>query len=476
MRELCFAEMGDKRFTALAQPAHLISRYATRMPRYICYPPPARFVTQTDDQAHRAWLQDVPPGRPVSLYIHVPFSDRLCLYSGSNTAVVTTRAPLDSYMASLIREIDLVADELPDGIEVSAVNIGGGSPNILSPADLAGLMGALRRRFTLPRGSEISAELDPVSLTPSWVEAAQALGLNRARLRVQDFDPMVQQAINRNQSFECVAACVGWLRDAGVAAINIDLIFGLPHQTVSRLLTTVMQAASLAPDRVALFAYTQMPWDKPGQKSRPEAALPSPAERFDQAQAAAGQLVSMGYVRIGPDHFAYQGDALLRAAASGRVRRNFQGYTTDESISLLGFGPSAISRLPDGHVQNHAHAPAWAACIEAGTLPTARAIELSDDDRVRAAVIEALMCQLRVDLRDIASQFLLTQSDVMELLDDSSLTELSAMEEDGLVLVERVSGGTPAAVVVTEAGRPFVRNVCALFDAYLRDSETAMSV
>jgi oxygen-independent coproporphyrinogen-3 oxidase len=293
---------------------------------------------------------------------------------------------------------------------------------------------------------------------------------------VQDFDPMVQQAIDRNQSFECVAACVGWLRDAGVQAINFDMTIGLPNQTVSRLLTTVMQAASLAPDRVALHAYTHAKRHAPAQIRLPEAVVPSPAERFAQAQAAAVQLVSMGYVQVGLDHFVYQGDRLLRAALAGRVRRNFQGYTTDESTTLLGLGASAISKLPDGHVQNHALVSAWAACIEAGALATARAVELSEDDRVRAAVIEALMCRLGVDLRDIAAQFLLPQSEIVGLLDHASLTELSAMEGDGLVEVETVGGGTPVAIVVTEAGRPFVRNVCALFDAYLRPSGIGLSV
>jgi oxygen-independent coproporphyrinogen-3 oxidase len=469
MQELCFAELGDARIAALPQPARLISRYAGEIPDYTSYPSATQFVEQNGDDAHRGWLQDVPPGRPVSLYIHVPFSDRLGLYAGNHTEVVTTRAPLESYVATLIKEIDLVAGALPAGIEVSTVHFGGGSPNILSPGDLAGLMGAVRRRFTVPRGAEISAELDPISLTPSWVEAAQALGLNRARLRVQDFDPMVQQAINRNQSFECVAACMGWLRDAGVQSITIDLIYGLPHQTVSRLLTTVMQAARLAPDRVALAGYMPGAWSTQ-RAGLSDAALPSDGERFALAQAAAGQLVSMGYVRIGLDHFAYQGDSLLRAASAGRVRRNFQGYTTDDAACLLGFGAGAISKLPDGHVRNQDGATEWAACIEAGVLATAQAVELSEDDRVRAAVIEALMCGLQVDLRDIAVRFLLNQSDMKGLLEPWCLTELSAMEADGLVRVDRVSGGTPVAIVVTEAGRPFVRNVCALFDAYLRPS------
>jgi oxygen-independent coproporphyrinogen-3 oxidase len=329
---------------------------------------------------------------------------------------------------------------------------------MLGPEDLALIFATLRRRFDLLPQAEIAAELDPGTLTQAWVAAAQALGLNRASLGVQDFNPRVQQSINRTQSFAGVAACVAWLRAAGVQSINLDLMYGLPFQTPTSLIATVIQAARLAPDRVALFGYAHVPWMKPAQKLLPEPALPDACERFAQAKAAADQLQAMGYIRIGLDHFARPQDQLATAEAGRQLKRNFQGYTTDDAETLLGFGASAISRLPGGFAQNHAAVPAWHARIEAARLPTARGVALTEQDRIRGAIIENLMCGLQTNLPETT-----------DLLGALGLSELEQMESDGLIVVERKSHG-PSALRVTETGRPFVRNVCTLFDAYLRTS------
>jgi oxygen-independent coproporphyrinogen-3 oxidase len=436
----------------------LIARYSARVPRYTSYPTAAQFVPQHDDSAHRAWLAEVSPKKALSLYLHIPFCERLCWYCGCHTAVVNTRAPIERYVAALLREIALVADALPARLPVSAIHLGGGTPNMLGPEDLALIFATLRRRFDLLPQAEIAAELDPGTLTQAWVAAAQALGLNRASLGVQDFNPRVQQSINRTQSFAGVAACVAWLRAAGVQSINLDLMYGLPFQTPTSLIATVIQAARLAPDRVALFGYAHVPWMKPAQKLLPEPALPDACERFAQAKAAADQLQAMGYIRIGLDHFARPQDQLATAEAGRQLKRNFQGYTTDDAETLLGFGASAISRLPGGFAQNHAAVPAWHARIEAARLPTARGVALTEQDRIRGAIIENLMCGLQTNLPETT-----------DLLGALGLSELEQMESDGLIVVERKRHG-PSALRVTETGRPFVRNVCTLFDAYLRTS------
>jgi oxygen-independent coproporphyrinogen-3 oxidase len=459
MSEFCFAGVEATQIASVLAPEQLISRYSGRVPRYTSYPTAAQFGAQADDTAHRAWLHDIDPDHPVSLYFHIPFCDRLCWYCGCHTGVVNTRPPVERYVAALATEIELVADALPARVKISAIHFGGGTPNMLAPEDLTIIFGALRRRFDLLPHAEIAAELDPSTLTPEWVQAAQALGLNRASLGVQDFDPLVQAAINRPQSFECVANCVSWLRDAGVVSINLDLMYGLPHQTRGSLITTIAQAASLAPDRVALFGYAHVPWMKPAQKLLPEAALPPATERFAQAQAAAEKLQSIGYARIGLDHFARSADSMAAAGAEGALKRNFQGYTTDAATSLLGFGASAISKLPGGYAQNHASTPAWRACIDNGRLPTGRGVDLTADDITRAAIIEQLMCNLAVDLHENPG-----------LMDGTAKTELAAMETHGLVIIERCHD-EPVFLRVTETGRPFVRNVCTLFDAYLRTSK-----
>ncbi len=443
--------------------ARLLERYVSRIPRYTSYPTAAQFLPLSDDGEHRVWLAAIPADPPVSLYLHIPFCDRLCWYCGCHTGVVNTRAPVARYVAALEREIALVAAALPARLKVSAIHFGGGTPNSLLPEDLGVIFTALHTHFDVLPEAEIAAELDPSTLRPEWVAAARAVGLNRASLGVQDFDPLVQEAINRAQSLELVGQCVTWLREAGVASVNLDLMYGLPHQTVDKVVKTVADAAGLAPDRVSLFGYAHVPWMKPAQKLLPEAALPDTAERFAQAEAAAVQLQALGYARVGLDHFARHHDFMAEAENAGRLRRNFQGYTTDAASTLLGFGASSISRLPGAYAQNHSSVPAWHACIEAGKLPSGRGVALTEDDFLRADIIERLMCDLQADLPAIAGAHGALAATV---LDTRARHGLLAMELDDLVVLTQRDGDI-AVVNVTEAGRPFVRNVCALFDAYL---------
>jgi oxygen-independent coproporphyrinogen-3 oxidase len=275
---------------------------------------------------------------------------------------------------------------------------GGGTPTSLRGSDMRRLVERLRRSFAFAPDIEVAIEIDPRTLTPADVETLAAIGVTRASLGVQSLDPQVQRAIRRVQSVEETVRAVAWLRFSGIEAVNVDLMVGLPHQTVENVVATVDHAIKLEPDRVAVFGYGHVPWMKPHQRALPEAALPGPRERHAQFEAAAGRLVRAGYVRVGLDHFARPDDPLGRAMADGRLRRNFQGCTTDAAGTLLGFGASSISSLPGGYAQSLTDIAAYGDAVRQGRLATARGLVLTPEDRLRRDVIERLMCDLAVDL------------------------------------------------------------------------------
>ena len=444
--------------TAVASPLsrdQLIARYEGRAPRYTSYPTAVQFTPAVDARAYRGWLAALSPSDPVSLYIHVPFCARLCWYCGCNTRAVNRHEPIADYMDFLLRELSLLETALPGAMKASAVHLGGGTPNMLSADDLAALFGGLRQVFHFAPDIEVAAELDPAVLTREWVQAAAFHGLSRASLGVQNLAPEVQAAVNRPERFEDIAACVGWLRAAGVGSVNFDLMYGLPRQTVANTLSTIEGVLRLAPERIALFGYAHVPWMKAHQKLIDEAALPGPSARIDQSEAAAERLERAGYVRIGLDHFALPSDELAAAQREGRLRRNFQGYTTDAAPTLLGLGASAIGSLPQGLVQNVTQELGWRAAVEAGELPIARGVAVTADDRFRSEIIERLMCDLAVDLDAVCARHGRRREELRP-----ELARLAPFEADGLV---RRRGGR---LQVTSDGRILVRSVCAVFDAY----------
>jgi oxygen-independent coproporphyrinogen-3 oxidase len=432
----------------------LIARYDGRCPRYTSYPTAAQFVPLASGETYRAWLADLDPAAAVSLYVHVPFCQRLCWYCGCNTRAVRRPSVISDYVSFLRRELALVEEALPGKLRASGLHLGGGTPNMLSRDDLTELFAAIRHVFTL-RG-EIAAELDPAVLTEEWVRAAAFHGLSRASLGVQDLDPEVQRAIGRLESFEVVERAVGWLRQAGVLSVNFDLMYGLPRQTPEGLVATIDRLLTLEPQRIALFGYAHVPWMKPHQGLIDVTALPGPGERLVQAAAAAERLAAAGYVAIGLDHFALPGDDLARAAKGGDLHRNFQGYTTDRAESLIGFGASAISRLPGGYVQNEPAEAGWRKALGEGALPVARGVALTEDDRFRGEIIERLMCDLSVDLGAVCAR----RGRDMTVL-SKERARLEAFAADGLLIEE------DGRIAVTERGRPYVRAVCAVFDQYL---------
>lgn len=435
--------------------AEFVAKYDGRAPRYTSYPTAVQFTPDVDEAIYRRWLAELPAGEPLSLYVHVPFCSRLCWYCGCNTRAVNRHEPIGEYVALLERETATLAAALPARMAARAIHLGGGTPNMLTPDDMTALFGRLGEAFALAPDLEVAAELDPTSLTREWVQAAASHGLSRASLGVQILDPAVQAAVNRHESFEQVAAAVTWLRDAGVRSVNLDLMYGLPHQTTANTLDTIEAALFLRPDRIALFGYAHVPWMKAHQRLIDEGALPWPAQRLEQSEAAAQRLVDAGYVRIGLDHFALPADDLAAAAAEGRLRRNFQGYTADAQGTLLGLGASAIGSLPQGFVQNITPELGWRAAVAEDRLPVARGVTITADDRFRGEIIERLMCDLSVDLGAVCARH---GRQIAEL--DDSLRRLAPFIGDGMVKIE---SGT---LHVIGLGRLVIRSICAAFDQH----------
>jgi oxygen-independent coproporphyrinogen-3 oxidase len=441
--------------------ADLLAKYDGRVPRYTSYPTANHFNPGIGAADYRRWLTQLDRDARLSLYLHVPFCTRLCWYCGCSTRAINKYGPVEAYVAALAAEIERIADLLPGVMTVGHIHWGGGTPTILQADDFTLLMERLHHRFRLAPDAEIAIEADPTVLAPALVAALAAAGVNRASIGVQDFDPAVQQAIGRLQPVEATADAIQCLRAAGIGAINIDLVYGLPGQTLDRLGRTLETVMDLAPDRIALFGYAHVPWMRRNQRLIDEAALPDGAARLAMVGMAAALLAAYDYQAVGIDHFARPHDPLARAGRDNRLHRNFQGYTTDQADALIGFGASAIGTLPQGFVQNTPDVAAYlAALTEPGGLATRRGHALSDDDRLRQAVIARIMCDFAVDLAAEAAEA--GQSPQLFL---DTLARLDAMAADGLI---RRTGWR---IEVTGPGRPFARCVAALFDGYLDAGE-----
>lgn len=429
---------------------------ARPVPRYTSYPTAPHFSGDVNAADAAGWMLTLPDDARVSLYLHVPFCRDLCLYCGCNTKATRRDEPLNAYVETLRAEIALVRRSIGRRLTVAAIHWGGGTPSLLPAGAFETLLEDLGQAFAIDPDAEHAIELDPRYVDTLLVRRLAALGINRASLGVQDIDPRVQAAIGRIQPAESVTLAVEALRGAGIRSINLDLIFGLPHQTVEGIRRTAAAAAGWRPDRLAVFGYAHVPWMKPHQGVIDAATLPGAAERLGLEAAMRETLIDHGYVPVGLDHFARAGDALARAAASGHLHRNFQGYTTDDAEALIGLGASSIGKLPQGYLQNETAVAAWRRAVEEGRLPIARGHRMTADDRLRAAVIERLMCDLSVDLAAVAADF---GAPVEVFADDLDAVRLLA--EDGLAVVEGWR------VRVPEEHRTLVRLAAAAFDAYL---------
>lgn len=434
----------------------LLKRFDKPVPRYTSYPTAPHFHDGIGETEYRAWLAELPQDRTLSLYAHVPFCDTLCWFCGCNTKITRKYEPVAAYLEILLKEIDLVAEVLETKRSVSHIHWGGGSPTILTPVDVKRLGEALTSNFTLTPDAEVAVEIDPREVGEELVEALAEAGFNRASLGLQDVNRQVQEAINRVQPMDVNRHMVAMLRAHGINSLNLDLMYGLPFQTEDHIRTSVAEALTLEPSRIALFGYAHVPWMKTHMKMIKEETLPGPDERFRQAEIAAEGLIKAGYIRIGLDHFAHPDDAMAKALKAGNLHRNFQGYTVDDAAALIGFGASAIGSLPAGYVQNHTAVHQYREAVEAGELPVAKGIALDADDRIRRQVISELMCHMKVNLGELSASYGLGP-------DYFSAEEEKMGEFEDAGLVTRSDG----TITLTENGRILMRPVAATFDAWL---------
>lgn len=443
----------------------LLGRYSGAVPRYTSYPTAPHFGESVDCAKYAQWLGELGPGQDVSLYLHIPYCDRLCWFCACHTKHTLKYEPITTYLAALYQEIAKVGSLVGPGAKVTAVHFGGGSPTMLMPADMIELMGRLRSAFVFADDVEISVEMDPNDLDEPRYDALAAIGMTRASLGVQDFDPKVQKTINRIQTFEQTAGVVEAVRARGVHSVNCDLLYGLPYQTLTSLEHTVSDIISLDPDRIALFGYAHVPWMKKHQQMIPEAALPDVEARYEQMTRAAEMLVATGYEAIGIDHFAKPYDRLAVAARKGRLRRNFQGYTDDAAEALIGLGASSIGQLPQGYVQNMPATGEYQKMASGDGLSVVRGVELSEDDRLRAHVIEQIMCNFGFDFADVRARYPKASETVI-----TEARAFTAGNRDGLCSIEG------DRFQLTETGRPFARSVAAVFDAYFSNGKGRHSI
>ena len=457
-------EMLGKMSAQLVVDPALIRKFGGNGPRYTSYPTADRFVEAFDASAYRHWLKHRNIGgfaRALSLYVHLPFCDTICYYCGCNKIVTRDHSRSATYLDYLRREIAMVSEGIEGERRVSRIHWGGGTPTFLSDAELSVLMQALRSAFSIDPDGEYAIEVDPRKVGIERVAHLASLGFNRISIGVQDFNPLVQKAVNRVQSVEETRRVIDAARANGFRSVNIDLIYGLPLQGVDGFMRTLDTVIECDPDRIALYSYAHLPGMFKPQRRIAESALPVPDVKLRLLTSAIEHLESAGYVYVGMDHFAKPDDELVIAQRHGRLTRDFQGYSSGGDCDILGFGVSAIGRVGPCYAQNMKTLDAYYGALDQGEVPIMRGIELSADDLARRAVIQALACRFLVSKEAISISHLLDFDSYFS----TEIEALRGLEEDGLVDVD------DEWIHVTPRGRLLVRRVCMVFDRYLRSTE-----
>ncbi|MFO7758753.1 MAG: oxygen-independent coproporphyrinogen III oxidase, partial [Roseovarius sp.] len=396
----------------------------------------------------------VPEGAHISLYVHVPFCRRLCWFCACRTQGTQSDRPVRAYLDTLKTEIAMLGRTLPRGVRLSRLHWGGGTPTLLRPGMIDDLAGAIRDIAPFTDTTEFSVEIDPNEIDGPRLDALAAAGMTRASVGVQDFDAQIQQSIGRIQGYDVTRRATEEIRARGITSLNADILYGLPYQTGARITESVQKLLSLDPDRVALYGYAHVPWMAKRQQMIPSDALPTPQDRLGLFETARRLFLWDGYAEIGIDHFARPGDGLNIAHKTGRLRRNFQGYTDDVADVLIGLGASSISRFPQGYAQNAPATGAYTAAIRDGRFATTRGYALSGTDRLRGRMIEALMCEFRIDAAEITRDFDITAEALHTLL-----SEVADTFEGQLTLDD-------SGLAIPPAARPLTRMVARRLDLY----------
>jgi oxygen-independent coproporphyrinogen-3 oxidase len=429
-----------------------IGLFDARVPRYTSYPPATAFGPQTGADFQTQCLKALDPATPVSVYIHIPFCERLCWFCACRTQGTTTLKPVAHYLEIVKKELEHLRAILPKGVRMGQLHWGGGTPTILPPDMIRELARAVKDVIPPAADFSFSVEIDPTLIDDDKINALAEICMTRASIGIQDFAVDVQEAIGRKQSFEATKACVDSLRRAGIKSLNADLVYGLPFQTPEKLADTIAKVHALDPDRIALFGYAHVPNFSKRQKLIPTAALPNEEARYHLARQAAQSFVTDGYEAIGIDHFGKPDDALTLASNAGHLRRNFQGYTDDVCPSLIGIGASSISQFARGYVQNASATAANIERVDAGVLSGHRGYQMTAQDRLRAAAINMLMCEFQIDL-DVLAQH----------PDEAELAPIHAAivaDFAGYVVQEG------SRITINPAGRPLTRIIAQRYDGF----------
>lgn len=443
--------------------AELLARYDRPGPRYTSYPTAVEFHAGFGEAEYRERLAaaDALAGEPLSMYAHLPFCEERCLFCGCNVVVTKRRDVTEQYLDQVLAEVDLLAKHLPHRRQISQMHWGGGTPTFYPAQDLKKLFHAIQERFEFTPDAELGIEVDPRVTTPRQIEALRRLGFNRLSMGVQDFAPEVQRAVHRIQSYEWTRTMVEQARAEGFGSVNIDLIYGLPYQTAEGFRQTLERVIEIRPDRVAVYSFAFVPWIRAHMKHLPQEAMPGAALKLELLALSIDAFTSAGYRPIGMDHFALPEDELSRAIETRTLSRNFMGYTVQSARDMVAVGISAIGDVQGAFVQNVKKLPVYEQSIAAGRFPVERGYRLDDDDVLRRHVITELMCNFHLDVRDVERRFGISfgQTFATEL---AELTAPDSASTDGLIVV------TPETLEVTPQGRLFIRNLCMVFDRYLR--------
>lgn len=428
--------------------------FDARVPRYTSYPTAPHFAQGFAPATFAHWVGQIAKGDRISLYLHVPFCRRLCWFCACRTQGTSTDSPVASYVEVLKAELRLLKARLAPDVRLSRLHWGGGTPTLLTPEMIRDLAAAVFAVAPLAEGAEFSVEIDPNELDDARLQALADMGMNRASIGVQDFDPEIQQMIGRLQSYEVTAWAASAIRAHGVESLNCDILYGLPDQTPEKIARSVTQLLTLQPDRVALYGYAHVPWVSRRQQMIPSENLPNAEDRLQLYEVARDLFLQAGYVEIGIDHFAKPSDGLAKAQAAGRLRRNFQGYTDDPAQVLIGLGASSISRFPQGFVQNEPATGAYTKAIRAGGFAVRKGHAFAGEDLLRARIIEALMCDFAVSGHELMHDFDLAPQVFAQMVAPVLVKFGDMVRFEGNVLS------------IPPRARPLTRMIARMFDAY----------
>ena len=428
--------------------------FDARVPRYTSYPTAPHFSDVVQDGVFQKWVHAIPENSRISLYLHIPFCRNLCWFCACRTQGTQTDAPVRGYLDHLKNEIALLKDHLPSGVSLSRMHWGGGTPTLMAPDMIEELAEAVAEVVPMAEGAEFSVEIDPNQFDEPRLNALARKGMTRASVGVQDFHPDIQHTIGRIQSFDVTRDAISMIRERGIESVNADILFGLPHQSKARIAETVQKLMSLSPDRVALYGYAHVPWMAKRQQLIPTDALPTPVQRLNLFETARRLLLWDGYREIGIDHFAKPGDGLDVAVNTGKLRRNFQGYTDDTAEALIGLGASAISKFPQGYAQNQPATADYVQRINERRFATSRGHVFKGEDKMRARMIEALMCDFRIDRTEIQKDFAPAPDHLEKMFADVSAAFPKMIEV------------SPSGLQIKKEGQPLTRMIARAFDAY----------